>query len=84
MATSVETRTRFPELVIQEEKRVRFVVVNGLVIIEKPNSMPIEDAEWYVVGLFFLIFRRGYLRFAIFVCAYIFMTFLLISAGLND
>ncbi|XP_042980484.1 uncharacterized protein At2g02148 isoform X3 [Carya illinoinensis] len=47
LATSVETRTRFPELVIQEEKRVRFVVVNGLVIIEKPNSMPIEDAEWF-------------------------------------
>lgn len=52
LATSVETRTRFPELVIQEEKRVRFVVVNGLVIIEKPNNIPIEDAEWYVVGLF--------------------------------
>ncbi|KAJ7942712.1 Zinc finger C2HC domain-containing protein [Quillaja saponaria] len=47
LATSVETRTRFPELVIQEEKRVRFVVVNGLKIIEKPNSMPIDDAEWF-------------------------------------
>lgn len=45
LATSVETRTRFPELV-QEEKRVRFVVVNGLVIVEKPISMPVEDAEW--------------------------------------
>ncbi|KAK3021214.1 hypothetical protein RJ639_046633, partial [Escallonia herrerae] len=30
LATSLETRSRFPELVIQEEKRVRFVVVNGL------------------------------------------------------
>ncbi|KAK4597111.1 hypothetical protein RGQ29_014924 [Quercus rubra] len=47
LATSLETRTRFPELVIQEEKRVRFVVVNGLDIVEKPNSMPIDDAEWF-------------------------------------
>lgn len=47
LATSLETRTRFPELVIQEEKRVRFVVVNGLVIVEKPNTMTIEDAEWF-------------------------------------
>ncbi|CAN1296119.1 Uncharacterized protein At2g02148 [Linum perenne] len=45
LATSVETRTRFPELVIQEEKRVRFVVVNGLDIVEKPTNLPIEDAE---------------------------------------
>ncbi|KAF3974972.1 hypothetical protein CMV_001746 [Castanea mollissima] len=47
LATSLETRSRFPELVIQEEKRVRFVVVNGLDIVEKPNSMPIDDAEWF-------------------------------------
>ncbi|XP_038906985.1 uncharacterized protein At2g02148 isoform X1 [Benincasa hispida] len=47
LATSLETRTRFPELVVQEEKRVRFVVVNGLDIVEKPNRMPIEDAEWF-------------------------------------
>ncbi|XP_024024661.1 uncharacterized protein At2g02148 [Morus notabilis] len=47
LATSLETRTRFPELVIQEEKRVRFVVVNGLDIVEKPNSMPMDDAEWF-------------------------------------
>lgn len=46
LATSMETRTRFPELVIQEEKRVRFVVVNGLRIVEKPNNVPIDDAEW--------------------------------------
>lgn len=50
LATSLETRTRFPELVIQEEKRVRFVVVNGLEIVEKPTTMTIEDAEW-LVGL---------------------------------
>ena len=48
LATSLETRTRFPELVIQEEKRVRFVVVNGLAIVEKPTNMGIDDAEWYV------------------------------------
>ena len=53
MATSIETRTRFPELVIQEEKRVRFVVVNGLVIVDKPNSVPIDDAEWWVGALNF-------------------------------
>ncbi|XP_028791272.1 uncharacterized protein At2g02148-like [Neltuma alba] len=47
LATSMETRTRFPELVIQEEKRVRFVVVNGLNIVEKPDAMPIDDAEWF-------------------------------------
>ncbi|KAL1366474.1 uncharacterized protein At2g02148 [Arachis ipaensis] len=47
LATSMETRTRFPELVIQEEKRVRFVVVNGLKVVEKPNTMSIDDAEWF-------------------------------------
>ncbi|CAK9141773.1 unnamed protein product, partial [Ilex paraguariensis] len=47
LATSFETRSRFPELVIQEEKRVRFVVVNGLAINEKPTSMCIDDAEWF-------------------------------------
>ncbi|KAK1555950.1 hypothetical protein Q3G72_033801 [Acer saccharum] len=47
LATSLETRTRFPELVIQEEKRVRFVVVNGLDIVEKPNNIPIDDADWF-------------------------------------
>ncbi|KAF9587029.1 hypothetical protein IFM89_039715 [Coptis chinensis] len=47
LATSLETRTRFPELVVQDQKRVRFVVVNGLVINEKPNGMPLEDADWF-------------------------------------
>ncbi|KAJ6832221.1 uncharacterized protein M6B38_112940 [Iris pallida] len=47
LATSLETRTRFPELVVHEEKRVRFVVVNGLAIVEKPSSMAMEDAEWF-------------------------------------
>ncbi|WOK98402.1 hypothetical protein Cni_G07113 [Canna indica] len=47
LATSLATRTRFPELVVQEEKRVRFVVVNGLSIIEKPSNIGIDDAEWF-------------------------------------
>lgn len=47
LATSFETRSRFPELVIQEEKRVRFVVVNGLDIIEKPTITHIDNAEWF-------------------------------------
>ncbi|XP_039120052.1 uncharacterized protein At2g02148 [Dioscorea cayenensis subsp. rotundata] len=47
LATSLETRTRFPELVVQEEKRVRFVVVNGLAIVEKPSAITIEDMEWF-------------------------------------
>lgn len=47
LATSFETRSRFPELVIQEEKRVRFVVVNGLAIIEKPTNMRVDDVEWF-------------------------------------
>uniref|UniRef100_A0A1J3GMN3 Uncharacterized protein n=1 Tax=Noccaea caerulescens TaxID=107243 RepID=A0A1J3GMN3_NOCCA len=47
LATSLETRTRFPELVTHEEKRVRFVVVNGLDIVEKPDALPVEDAEWF-------------------------------------
>lgn len=53
LATSIATRTRFPELVVQEEKRVRFVVVNGLSIIEKPSSINIDDAEWYDSLFFF-------------------------------
>ncbi|XP_051145049.1 uncharacterized protein At2g02148 isoform X2 [Andrographis paniculata] len=47
LATSFETRSKFPELVIQEEKRVRFVVVNGLSIFEKPTKVGIDDAEWF-------------------------------------
>nr|CAB3471527.1 unnamed protein product [Digitaria exilis] len=47
LATSHATRTKFPELVAQEEKRVRFVVINGLTVIERPDSMRMEDAEWF-------------------------------------
>ncbi|CAH9114397.1 unnamed protein product [Cuscuta europaea] len=47
LATSFDTRSRFPELVIQEEKRVRFVVVNGLAIVETPTSMHINEIEWF-------------------------------------
>ncbi|KAL3520435.1 hypothetical protein ACH5RR_018584 [Cinchona calisaya] len=45
LAASFETRSRFPELVTQEEKRVRFVAVNGLAIVEKPANMRVDDAE---------------------------------------
>lgn len=56
LATSFETRSRFPELVIQEKKRVRFVVVNGLAIVERPTSMHIDDIEWYMrIMTFFLL-----------------------------
>ena len=48
LATSHETRNKFPELVVQDVKRVRFVVANGLEIIEKPNNVPADDAEWFV------------------------------------
>lgn len=47
LATSLETRNRFPELVVQEEKRVRFVVANGLDIVERPDKVPADDAEWF-------------------------------------
>ncbi|KAL3635896.1 hypothetical protein CASFOL_020443 [Castilleja foliolosa] len=49
LATSVETRSKFPEIVTQEAKRVRFVVVNGLSIIEKPEKIGMDDgdAEWF-------------------------------------
>lgn len=47
LATSLETRSRFPELVVQEEKRVRFVVVNGLSIVDKPLNISMNDAEWF-------------------------------------
>ncbi|KAM7279839.1 hypothetical protein ACFE04_006973 [Oxalis oulophora] len=47
LATSLETRTKFPELVTHEEKRVRFTVINSLEIVEKPNNMPLEDVEWF-------------------------------------
>eukprot|EP01018_Ginkgo_biloba_P030783 Gb_25610 [translate_table: standard] len=46
MASALEARTKFPELVTREEKRVRFVVVHGLELMELPN-MSVEDAEWF-------------------------------------
>lgn len=51
LAKSLETRTRFPELFMQDEKHVfrfRFVVINGLSIVEEPIRMTIEEAEWYI------------------------------------
>lgn len=47
MASALEARTKFPQLVTGEEKRVRFVVVHGLELVERPNLSP-EDAEWSV------------------------------------
>jgi pentatricopeptide repeat domain-containing protein 1 len=46
MASALEARTKFPQLVTGEEKRVRFVVVHGLELVERPNLTP-EDAEWF-------------------------------------
>ncbi|KAH8971088.1 hypothetical protein BDL97_02G124200 [Sphagnum fallax] len=46
MASALEARTKFPQLVTGEEKRVRFVVVHGLELVEHPNMRP-EDAEWF-------------------------------------
>lgn len=47
MASALEPRSKFPQLVTGEEKRVRFVVVHGLELVERPNIPP-DDAEWYV------------------------------------
>ncbi len=49
MASALEARTKFPQLVTGEEKRVRFVVVHGLELVERPNMLP-EDAEWFVIS----------------------------------
>jgi hypothetical protein len=46
LATSQATRIKFPELVVHEEKRVRFVVINGLEIVERPDNIAMEDADW--------------------------------------
>lgn len=48
MASALEARTKFPQLVTGDEKRVRFVVVHGLEIMERPITLPLDDAEWYV------------------------------------
>ncbi|KAE9455567.1 hypothetical protein C3L33_12560, partial [Rhododendron williamsianum] len=57
LATSFETRSRFPELVIQEEKRVRFVVVNGLSIIENLLACTLKTLSGKR-GLEFPMFKR--------------------------
>ncbi|XP_024376857.1 uncharacterized protein At2g02148 isoform X3 [Physcomitrium patens] len=46
VASALEARIKFPQLVTGEEKRVRFVVVHGLELVERPNLSP-EDAEWF-------------------------------------
>ncbi len=55
MASALEARTKFPQLVTGEEKRVRFVVVHGLELVERPNIPP-DDAEWYVSSYLFPLF----------------------------
>lgn len=47
MASAFEARTKFPQLVTGDEKRVRFVVVHGLELVERPE-LSHEDAEWFV------------------------------------
>jgi hypothetical protein len=47
MASALEARTKFPQLVIGDEKRVRFVVVHGLELVERPATLPLEDIEWF-------------------------------------
>ncbi|CAM6048386.1 unnamed protein product [Sphagnum compactum] len=46
IASALEARTKFPQLVTGEEKRVRFVVVHGFELVERPNIPP-DDAEWF-------------------------------------
>ncbi|BBM98855.1 hypothetical protein MPTK1_1g16740 [Marchantia polymorpha subsp. ruderalis] len=46
MASALEARTKFPQLVTGDEKRVRFVVVHGLELVERP-TLPPEDSEWF-------------------------------------
>eukprot|EP00250_Pteridium_aquilinum_P014541 c22050_g1_i2 orf=245-1531(-) len=46
MASAIEAKNRFPHLISGDEKRVRFVVVHGLELVERPN-MPYDDAEWF-------------------------------------
>lgn len=46
MASAIEARNRFPHLIAGDEKRVRFVVVHGLELVEHPN-MSYEDTEWF-------------------------------------
>lgn len=46
MASAIEARNRFPHLISGDEKRVRFVVVHGLELVEHPN-MSYDDTEWF-------------------------------------
>lgn len=49
MASALEARSKFPLLVTGDEKRVRFVVVHGLELVERPDTMSPEDVEWYCI-----------------------------------
>ncbi|KAL3690950.1 hypothetical protein R1sor_004601 [Riccia sorocarpa] len=46
MASALEARTNFPQLVTGDVKRLRFVVVHGLELVERPN-LPPADSEWF-------------------------------------
>lgn len=39
-------KAKFPSLLNSEEKRVRFIVVHGLEIVERPQSLSAEDSDW--------------------------------------
>ncbi|CAI5995297.1 unnamed protein product [Closterium sp. NIES-65] len=48
MASALEARARFPQLVLgRDDKRVRFIVVHGLELVERPSTMSPDDAEWF-------------------------------------
>ncbi|CAI5467752.1 unnamed protein product [Closterium sp. Yama58-4] len=48
MASALEARARFPQLVLgRDDKRVRFIVVHGLDLVERPSTMSPDDAEWF-------------------------------------
>lgn len=47
MASALEARARFPQLMAgRDDKRIRFVVVHGLELLERPTTLPFADAEW--------------------------------------
>ncbi|KAJ7552587.1 hypothetical protein O6H91_06G061000 [Diphasiastrum complanatum] len=46
MASALEARSKFPQLVIGDQKRIRFVVIHGLELKEHPR-LSHEDAEWF-------------------------------------
>jgi hypothetical protein len=74
MASALEARTKFPQLVTGEEKHVRFVVVHGLELVERPNIPP-DDAEWYVSSYHCPLFCT----ICLFVCISLFVYLLMLT-----